>query len=132
MSAIAGLSGYVLVPLREGPNFTLYHGRQHGNPSPVLRLVLAAEQPSPRGRRPECVTKSPLGCSQTGCLANSVRWCLFHLRIPGLADLYSPSENLFTRNPTLSVWFDHELRPIILKCPSQEVGRDSASVAVQS
>jgi hypothetical protein len=29
-------SGYVLKPLREGADFTLYHGRQHGNPPPVL------------------------------------------------------------------------------------------------
>jgi PAS domain S-box-containing protein len=44
-------SGYVLEPLQEGPDFTLYRGRQHGNPSPVLAVALAAEQPSPHGLR---------------------------------------------------------------------------------
>ena len=32
-------SGYVLEPLREGADFTLYRGRQHGNPSPVLAIA---------------------------------------------------------------------------------------------
>jgi len=41
-------SGYVLETLREGREFTLYRGRQHGNPSPVLAVALAAERPSPR------------------------------------------------------------------------------------
>src|SRR3982074_1213239 len=40
-------SGYVLQPLREGADFTLYRGRQHGNPSPDLAIALYAEQPSP-------------------------------------------------------------------------------------
>ena len=44
-------SGYVLEALQEGPDFTLYRGRQHGNPSPVLAVALAAEQPSPHGLR---------------------------------------------------------------------------------
>src|ERR1700727_3610816 len=44
-------SGYVLVPLREGADFTLYRGRQHGNPSPVLVVALTGEQPSPQGIR---------------------------------------------------------------------------------
>jgi len=44
-------SEYVLSPIREGPDFTLYRGRQNGNPSPVLALALAAEQPSPQGVR---------------------------------------------------------------------------------
>src|SRR5260370_31718096 len=44
-------SEYVLEPLREGANFTLYRGRQHGNPSPVLVVMLASEQPSPQGLR---------------------------------------------------------------------------------
>jgi len=39
-------SGYVLEPLREGADFTLYRGRQNGNPSPVLVIALATEQPS--------------------------------------------------------------------------------------
>jgi hypothetical protein len=44
-------SGYVLVPLREGADFTLYRGRQHGNPSPILAIALCAEQPSPQSLR---------------------------------------------------------------------------------
>src|SRR3979411_1585785 len=44
-------SGYVLEPLREGADFTLYRGRQHGNPSPVLVVALTAEQPSPQSLR---------------------------------------------------------------------------------
>ncbi len=42
------LSGYVLEPIREGADFTLYRGRQHGNPSPVLVVALATEQPAPQ------------------------------------------------------------------------------------
>ena len=45
------LSAYVLEPIREGPDFTLYRGRQHGNPSPVLAVTLAAEDPSPQNLR---------------------------------------------------------------------------------
>jgi len=45
------LSAYVLEPIREGPDFTLYRGRQHGNPSRVLAVALAAEHPSPHGFR---------------------------------------------------------------------------------
>src|SRR5271169_1480414 len=48
MSPISGPSGYELVPLREGLDFTLYRGRQQGNPSPILAVALAAEQPSPQ------------------------------------------------------------------------------------
>jgi hypothetical protein len=44
-------SGYVLVPLREGADFTLYRGRHHGNPSPILAIALCAEQPSPQSLR---------------------------------------------------------------------------------
>ena len=44
-------SGYVLETLREGGEFTLYRGQQHGNPSPVLVVALAAEQPSPQSLR---------------------------------------------------------------------------------
>src|SRR5260370_38182958 len=51
MSPISGPSGYVLVPLREGADFTLYRGRQHGNPSSILAVALAAEQPSPQSLR---------------------------------------------------------------------------------
>jgi serine/threonine protein kinase len=45
------ISDYVLEPIREGRDFTLYRGRQSGNPSPVLAVALAAEQPSPQGLR---------------------------------------------------------------------------------
>ncbi|MCU1235166.1 MAG: multi-sensor signal transduction multi-kinase, partial [Candidatus Solibacter sp.] len=44
-------SGYVLEPLREGPDFTLYRGRQPGHASPVLVMALTAEQPSPQSLR---------------------------------------------------------------------------------
>ena len=44
-------SGYELVPLREGADFTLYRGRQHGNASPVLVVALTMEQPSPQSLR---------------------------------------------------------------------------------
>jgi len=40
---------YILEPLREEAGFTLYRGRELGNPMPIL--ALAAEQPSPRGLR---------------------------------------------------------------------------------
>src|SRR5713101_2942074 len=51
MSSISGPSGLVLVPIREGADFTLYRGRQRGNPSPVLAIALTAEQPSPQSLR---------------------------------------------------------------------------------
>src|ERR1700678_2790267 len=44
-------SGYALEPVREGADFTLYRGRQHGNPAPVLAVALAAERPSAQGLR---------------------------------------------------------------------------------
>jgi hypothetical protein len=44
-------SEYALETLREGREFTLYRGRQNGNPSPVLLLALAAERPSPHSLR---------------------------------------------------------------------------------
>ncbi len=45
------LSGYVLEPLREGPDFTLYRGWQHGNAAPVLAIALTAQHPSPLSLR---------------------------------------------------------------------------------
>jgi hypothetical protein len=51
MSSISGPSGYVLEPLREGTDFTLYRGRQRGNPSPVLAIGASADQPSPQSLR---------------------------------------------------------------------------------
>lgn len=47
MSPISGLSGYVLVPLQESADFTLYRGRKHDDPLPVLAIALF-EQPSPQ------------------------------------------------------------------------------------
>src|ERR1700759_1049316 len=44
-------SEYVLSPIREGPDFTLYRGRQNGNSSPVLAISLTAEHPSPQSLR---------------------------------------------------------------------------------
>ena len=44
-------SEHVLVPLREGSDFTLYRGRQDGNPSPILVMALTREQPSPQSLR---------------------------------------------------------------------------------
>jgi PAS domain S-box-containing protein len=49
--SISGPSGYALAPLREGADFILYRGRQHGNPSPVLAIALAAEHPSAQSLR---------------------------------------------------------------------------------
>jgi hypothetical protein len=51
MSSISGPSGYELVPLREDLDFTLYLGRQRGNPSPILAVAPAAEDPSPQSLR---------------------------------------------------------------------------------
>jgi PAS domain S-box-containing protein len=44
-------SEYVLEPLRERPDFTLYRGRQPGNPSTVLMVAPTAAQPSPQSLR---------------------------------------------------------------------------------
>ena len=41
-------SEYLLEPLREGADFTLYRGRGRGNPMPILAVAVAAEQPSPQ------------------------------------------------------------------------------------
>jgi PAS domain S-box-containing protein len=48
---MAAPSEYVLEPLREGAEFTLYRGRQHGDSTPVLAVALAADQPSPQSLR---------------------------------------------------------------------------------
>ena len=42
-------SGYELEALREGADFTLYRGRRHGKPSPLLLVALPADRPSPQG-----------------------------------------------------------------------------------
>src|SRR5258706_8263693 len=49
--AMTERSEYAVETLREGREFTLYRGRQHGNPLPVLAVALAAEQPSPQSLR---------------------------------------------------------------------------------
>jgi PAS domain S-box-containing protein len=51
LPSISGPSGYLLVPLRERADFTLYRGRQNGDSSSVLAVVLAAEQESPQSLR---------------------------------------------------------------------------------
>src|ERR1700745_88618 len=51
MSSIPRPSGYELVPLREGADFTLYRGREHGNRSSVLAIAPSAEQPLPETLR---------------------------------------------------------------------------------
>jgi len=48
MPSMTEPSGYEMEPLREGTDFTLYRGRKHGNPSPVLIMALTAERPSPQ------------------------------------------------------------------------------------
>ena len=50
-SSILGPCGFVLVPIRGGADFTLYRGRQPGNPSSILAVAPAAEQPSPQNLR---------------------------------------------------------------------------------
>ncbi len=47
LPSISGPYGYVLVPLRDGAEFALYRVQQHGNPSSILVVALAAEQQSP-------------------------------------------------------------------------------------
>jgi hypothetical protein len=42
---------YVLGPIRDSAEFTLYRARQHGNPSPVLVVAPTAEQPLPQSLR---------------------------------------------------------------------------------
>ena len=44
-------SEYVLEPIREDAEFTLFRGRHHGNPSPVLVVAPAAEQTFPQSLR---------------------------------------------------------------------------------
>src|SRR6202453_1318278 len=51
MPSMTELSAYAREPIREGPDFILYRGRQQGSPSRVLAVALAAEHPSPQGLR---------------------------------------------------------------------------------
>jgi PAS domain S-box-containing protein len=44
-------SEYVLEPLRQGADFTLYRGRQHGDPAPVLAVAPGVDKPSPQSLR---------------------------------------------------------------------------------
>jgi len=44
-------SEYVLEPIRDSAEFTLYRARQHGNASPVLVVAPTAEQPLPQSLR---------------------------------------------------------------------------------
>src|SRR5580658_3313905 len=45
---MATASEYVLEPIRDSAEFTLYRARQRGNPSPLLVVAAAAEQPLPQ------------------------------------------------------------------------------------
>ena len=51
MLSMAAASEYVLEPIRDSAEFTLYRGRQRGNPSPVLAVAPTAEQPLPQSLR---------------------------------------------------------------------------------
>lgn len=44
-------SEYILKPLRQGAEFTLYRGIERGNQMPILAVAVAAEQPSPQSVR---------------------------------------------------------------------------------
>jgi serine/threonine protein kinase len=44
-------SEYILEPLRERADLTLYRGKERGNQMPILAVSAAAEQPSPQGLR---------------------------------------------------------------------------------
>jgi PAS domain S-box-containing protein len=48
---VAGGTEYSFEPLREGGDFTLFRGRNPGNPAPILLLTVAAERPSPDSLR---------------------------------------------------------------------------------
>jgi hypothetical protein len=45
---MAAASEYVLEPIRDSAEFTLYRARQRDNPSPVLVVASTAKQPSPQ------------------------------------------------------------------------------------
>ena len=49
MSSITVPSGYQLEIVREAADFTLYRGREYGNPLPVFAVALSAERPSSQG-----------------------------------------------------------------------------------
>jgi len=49
--SMAALSEYVLEPIRDGAEFSLYRARQRGNDIPLLVVAPTAEQPSPQSLR---------------------------------------------------------------------------------
>src|ERR1700678_3256448 len=51
MTSMTEPSGYVLQPLREGLDFTLYRGWQNGSTAPVLAIALTAQHPPPLSLR---------------------------------------------------------------------------------
>src|SRR5580658_6893411 len=48
---MAAPSEYMLEPIRDGAEFTLYRTRQRGNPMPLLVVAPAAERPLPQSLR---------------------------------------------------------------------------------
>jgi PAS domain S-box-containing protein len=50
-SSVKEHSGYMLEPIRQAADFTLYRGRQHGNTLSVLIMAHTAERPSPEALR---------------------------------------------------------------------------------
>jgi len=44
-------SEYLVEPLRTGAELTLYRGRGRSDPTPILGVAVAVEQPSPRSLR---------------------------------------------------------------------------------
>jgi hypothetical protein len=89
MSSFPGPSAYVLVPLRVGADFTLYRSRQRGNPSLVLAVALAAEQPSPQTlRRLEheyslAAELNPAWAAKPLALTRHEGWTILLLKDPG-------------------------------------------------
>ena len=51
MPSMTEPSGYALEPIREGAEFILYRGRQHGDPSTILAIAVSAKHPSPQSLR---------------------------------------------------------------------------------
>src|SRR5271170_5381121 len=51
MLSMAAASEYVLEPIRDSAEFTLYRARQRGNPMPLLVVAPTAEQPLPQSLR---------------------------------------------------------------------------------
>jgi PAS domain S-box-containing protein len=51
MPSMTASSEFVLEQLREGADFTVYRGRQRGNPTPILAVAPTAERPSPQSLR---------------------------------------------------------------------------------